>query len=102
MQRMADLEPCIAWTAHGQPIDDVHRTVRQKIHFYERRAHQIVELIGAEERTAYEIAGLLFGPRDRLEAFLALSQTIGHLDWLEEQGRVAEVSREGAIYWRRK
>jgi glyoxylase-like metal-dependent hydrolase (beta-lactamase superfamily II) len=102
MQRMADLEPVIAWTGHGHPIHDVHKVVRQRIHFHERRAQRILDMIGAEERSAYQIAKPLFGRLSGTEAFLALSETIGHLDWLEEQGRIEAHRQDEVIYWRRK
>jgi glyoxylase-like metal-dependent hydrolase (beta-lactamase superfamily II) len=102
MQRMADLEPVIAWTGHGHPIHDVHRVVRQRLHFHERRAQRMVDLIGTEERSAYQIAEPLFGRLSGTEAFLALSETIGHLDWLEEQGRIEAIQQDEVIYWRRK
>ena len=101
MQRMASLEPIVAWTGHGHEIHDVHKTVRQRLHFHERRAQRILDLIGAEERSAYQIAEPLFGRLDGIDAFLALSETIGHLDWLEEQGRIEAVQHDGEIYWRK-
>jgi glyoxylase-like metal-dependent hydrolase (beta-lactamase superfamily II) len=100
MQRMADLEPSVAWTGHGHEIHDVHKTVRQRLHFHERRAQRILDLIGAEERSAYQIAEPLFGRLDGIDSFLALSETIGHLDWLEEQGRIEAAQRDGVLYWR--
>lgn len=99
MQRMASLEPIVAWTGHGHEIHDVHKTVRQRLHFHERRAQRILDLIGAEERSAYQIAEPLFGRLDGIDAFLALSETIGHLDWLEEQGRIEAVQHDGEIHW---
>jgi glyoxylase-like metal-dependent hydrolase (beta-lactamase superfamily II) len=100
MQRMADLEPVIAWTGHGHPIHDVHKVVRQRIHFHERRAQRILDMIGAEERSAYQISEPLFGRLSGTESFLALSETIGHLDWLEEQGRIKASQQDEVIYWR--
>ena len=100
MQRIADLEPSVAWTGHGHEIHDVHKTVRQRLHFHERRAQRILDLIGAEERSAYQIAEPLFGRLDGIDSFLALSETIGHLDWLEEQGRIEAVRHDEVIFWR--
>jgi glyoxylase-like metal-dependent hydrolase (beta-lactamase superfamily II) len=100
MQRMADLDPLIAWTGHGQPIHDVHKVVRKRLHFHERRAQRMLDSIGAEERSAYGIAEPLFGRLSGAEAFLALSETIGHLDWLEEQRRIEAVKHDEVIYWR--
>jgi hypothetical protein len=104
-----------AWTGHGHPIHDVHKVVRQRLRFHERPAQRILNLIGTEERSVYQIAEPLFGrspsappPRcggqgvSGTEAFLALSETIGHLDWLEEQGRIKMVKRDDVIHWRQK
>jgi glyoxylase-like metal-dependent hydrolase (beta-lactamase superfamily II) len=101
MQRMADLEPSAAWTGHGREVHDVRKIVRQRLHFHERRAQRMLELIGAEERSAYQIAEPLFGRLSGMDSFLALSETIGHLDLLEEQGRIEAVRQDGVIYWRR-
>ena len=65
------------------------------------RAQRMVDLIGADERSAYQIAEPLFGRLEGIDAFLALSETIGHLDWLEEQGRIEAVRRDEVIYWRK-
>ncbi len=102
LQRAVDLQPSIAWTSHGEPIHDVEKLVRQRFHFHERRAEKILGMIGDEERSAFEIAEPLFGRLNGVDSFLALSETIGHLDWLQEQGRVETSMREGVIYWRRK
>ena len=101
MQRMADLQPSVAWTGHGHEIHGVHKTVRQRLHFHERRAQRILDLIGTEEHSAYQIAEPLFGRLDGIDSFLALSETIGHLDWLDEQGRIEAAPRDGVICWRR-
>ncbi len=102
LQRAVDLNPSIAWTSHGEPVHDVEKLVRQRFHFHERRAEKILGMIGDEERSAFEIAEPLFGRLNGVDSFLALSETIGHLDWLQEQGRVETIMREGVIYWRRK
>ncbi len=102
MQRMVELEPSVAWTGHGHEIHDVHKTVRQRVHFHERRAQRILDLISAESRSAYQIAEPLFGRLEGMDSFLALSETIGHLDWLEEQGRIEAIWRQDVIYWKRR
>jgi glyoxylase-like metal-dependent hydrolase (beta-lactamase superfamily II) len=101
MQRMAELEPSVAWTGHGHEVHDVHKVVQQRLHFHERRAQRLLDLIGAEDRSAYQIAEPLFGRLDGMESFLALSETIGHLDLLEEQGCIEAEQRDGVIYWRK-
>ncbi len=101
LQRAMDLHPVIAWTAHGEPVHDVAKLVRQRMHFHSRRAEKILEMIGDDERTAYQIAEPLFGHLRGIDSFLALSETIGHLDWLEEQHRVEAIRRGELVYWRK-
>jgi glyoxylase-like metal-dependent hydrolase (beta-lactamase superfamily II) len=101
LQRAVDWRPAIAWTAHGEPIEDVAKLVRQRIAFHTRRAEKILAMIDGAERSAYQIAGPLFGRLQGVDAFLALSETIGHLDWLEEQGHIEAVRRDEVLYWRR-
>lgn len=101
MQRAAELQPAIAWTGHGEPITDVNKLVRQRRHFHTRRAQRILEVIGDGESTAYQIAGPMFGKLGAIDSFLALSEVIGHLEWLEDQNRVEQARRGEAVYWRR-
>jgi glyoxylase-like metal-dependent hydrolase (beta-lactamase superfamily II) len=100
IQRAADLQPAIAWTGHGEPITDVRKLVRQRTLFHNRRAQRILDLMGGREVTAYEIAGPLFGQLSGIDSFLALSEVIGHLEWLEDQRRLQSVRRGEVVYWR--
>jgi glyoxylase-like metal-dependent hydrolase (beta-lactamase superfamily II) len=101
MQRVADLLPSIAWTGHGEPIHDVSKLVRQRLAIHSRRAQRIVETIADRELPAFEITEPLFGQRGAIDSFLALSEVIGHLEWLEDQHRVEAVRRGEVVYWRR-
>lgn len=101
LRRAVELNPTVAWTGHGEPVYDVAKLVRQREQFHTRRAEKILGLIGTGERSAFEIAEPLFGRLNGVDSFLALSETIGHLDWLQEEGRIRAVERDGVIYWRR-
>ena len=101
LRRAADLHPSIAWGGHGEPIHDVNRLVRQRIHFHERRAQRILDVIGDGGMSAFEIAAPLFGKLDPIDSFLALSEVIGHLQWLEDQHRVECRPHGEVVRWRR-
>ncbi|HZY44830.1 MAG TPA: MBL fold metallo-hydrolase [Anaerolineae bacterium] len=111
LQRMIELKPVVAWTGHGDPVRDVAKLVKQRLAFHSRRAEKIIDLLGAADRhlhrnaeqcgSAYALAEPLFGRLNGIDSFLALSETIGHLEWLQEQGRVTSIEREGVVYWRR-
>ncbi len=101
IRRAAELRPAIAWTGHGEPITDVDKLVRQREHFHTRRAQRIMETIGDGAMTAHQIAGPMFGKLGAIDSFLALSEVIGHLEWLEVQHKVEPVRRGELVYWQR-
>ena len=100
IQRAADLHASIAWPGHGEPITDVDKLVRQRLMFHSRRAQRIVSLLVNGEMTAYEVSRPMFGRLSPIDSFLALSEVIGHLEWLEEQRRVESFRRGETVYWR--
>ncbi len=100
LQRMVELKPVVAWTGHGDPIHAVARLVKQRLAFHSRRAEKIIDLLGAEDRSAYALAEPLFGRLNGIDSFLALSETIGHLEWLQEQGHVTSLQRGDVVYWK--
>ncbi len=45
-------------------------------------------------------SGLFFPDLDPINAFLAISEVIGHLQWLQIQRRVVQERRLGVAHWR--
>jgi len=64
---------------------------------HERRASKIHGLISAEPLTAHEIAQSLWGNVAVTQAFLTLSEVLGHIDLLLERGEAAEHETGGVI-----
>jgi glyoxylase-like metal-dependent hydrolase (beta-lactamase superfamily II) len=79
---------------HGDPITDHRSLIDQRFELHRRRAAKIERLIAEEPRTAYEIAQALWGNIAVTQAYLTLSEVLGHVDLLLNDGRVREV--EGA------
>jgi glyoxylase-like metal-dependent hydrolase (beta-lactamase superfamily II) len=99
LHRIADLQPSVAWTGHGEQILDVPKIVQQRMRYHTRRARTILEMITTQPMHAHEIAQNLFGTRTGFDCFLAISETIGHLDWLLEQGKVEPTLQDGIQFW---
>jgi hypothetical protein len=56
-------------------------------------------LIAETPRTAYELAQELWGNVAVTQAFLTLSEVVGHVDLLLNDGRVREVEDGDVIRW---
>ena len=59
---------------------------------HERRKEKIYGLIAEEPRTGYELAQAIWGNVAVTQAFLTLSEVVGHVDLLVNEGRVREVT----------
>jgi glyoxylase-like metal-dependent hydrolase (beta-lactamase superfamily II) len=101
MQRMAALNPTIAWPGHGEPVDDVAGLVRQRLAFHTRRAQRIHEALKPQPLTLWELTTPMFPRLKRpIDYFLALSEVLGHLDLLAEQNRVIPDRVGDVVKWR--
>jgi glyoxylase-like metal-dependent hydrolase (beta-lactamase superfamily II) len=84
-------------TGHGEPVTDHAALIDERFRGYERRAEKIFGLIAEEPRSAYEIAEALWGRVALTQAFLTLSEVVGHVDLLIDAGRVAEVEDDAGL-----
>jgi len=80
---------------HGDPITDHRKLIDQRFALHARRADKIHRLLVEQPRSAYEIAQALWGNIAVTQAYLTLSEVLGHVDLLIADGRVQEVEREG-------
>ena len=76
---------------HGEPVTDHVALIDDRIATHERRKEKIYGLIAEQPRTAYDIAQAIWGNVAVTQAFLTLSEVIGHTDLLVNEGRVREV-----------
>ena len=91
LRRTRELPARILLPGHGDPITDHRTLIDERFDHHKRRAKKILGLISERPRTAYEIAQELWGNVAVTQAFLTLSEVLGHVDLLEEEGRVREV-----------
>jgi glyoxylase-like metal-dependent hydrolase (beta-lactamase superfamily II) len=82
---------------HGEPIEDHAALIDERFALHERRAAKIGGLIAERPRSAYEIAQDLWGNVAVTQAFLTLSEVLGHVDLLIDRGEVREVEVGGVI-----
>jgi glyoxylase-like metal-dependent hydrolase (beta-lactamase superfamily II) len=85
---------------HGDPISDHRTLIDQRFDLHRRRAEKIHRLIAEGPRTAHEIAQALWGNIAVTQAYLTLSEVLGHVDLLTNDGRVREVDRDGVSVFR--
>jgi glyoxylase-like metal-dependent hydrolase (beta-lactamase superfamily II) len=81
----------IVLSGHGEPITDHVALIDQRLAMHQRRAEKLYGLIAERSRTGHELAQALWGDVAVTQAFLTLSEVIGHVDLLVNAGHVREV-----------
>jgi hypothetical protein len=73
------------------------RLIEERFRMHRRRAERMRRLIASEPRTAHEIAQELWGNVAVTQAYLTLSEVLGHLDMLLADGSVSEHESDGVV-----
>jgi glyoxylase-like metal-dependent hydrolase (beta-lactamase superfamily II) len=80
---------------HGEPITDHRALIDERFAGHERRAAKIQRLLAERPRSAHGLAQALWGNIAVTQAYLTLSEVLGHVDLLLNAGTVREIDRDG-------
>jgi glyoxylase-like metal-dependent hydrolase (beta-lactamase superfamily II) len=91
LKRTRELPAEIVLSGHGEPITDHVALIDQRFAMHQRRAEKLYGLVAERPRTGHELAQALWGDVAVTQAFLTLSEVIGHADLLVNAGHVREL-----------
>ena len=89
--RAMDLD--LVLPGHGDPVTDHRELIDHRFTLHRRRADKLHRLIAERPRSAYELAQALWGNIAVTQAYLTLSEVLGHTDLLLNEDRVREVEQ---------
>jgi glyoxylase-like metal-dependent hydrolase (beta-lactamase superfamily II) len=75
---------------HGDPVTDHVALIDQRLQMHRRRAGKILRILDEGPMTAYEIATRIWGDVPLTQAYLMVSEVLGHVDLLLNDGAVVE------------
>lgn len=84
-------------SGHGEPVTDHRALIDERFALTERRARKIHGLLVDGPLTAHELAQRMWGNVAVTQAFLTLSEVLGHLDLLQADGKVVEHDEDGVM-----
>lgn len=99
LRRTRGMDLSTVFGGHGDPIDDHRALIDERFRMHERRANKLLKLIAERPRNAYELAQAMWGNVAVTQAYLTLSEVLGHVDLLLDEGRAAAREREGVVYF---
>jgi len=100
LEKTRAMELALVLPGHGKPISEHAALIDERFRLHRRRAEKIHRLIVAQPRTAHEIAQELWGNVAVTQAYLTLSEVLGHVDLLLRDERVVEDEADGVIRFR--
>ncbi len=97
LKRTRELPAAIVLAGHGEPITDHVALIDSRFAMHQQRAEKLYGLISEQPRTGHELAQAIWGDVAVTQAFLTLSEVIGHVDLLVNAGYVREVEDEEVL-----
>ena len=99
IRKIEDLEVSLVLPGHGEPIRDFKATLGKILHHHEQRLAMVLSILSRGEKTAYDISRALFPNTKAFEVFLGVSEVLGHLSILLEEGKIIFRSRNAVDYY---
>ena len=100
MRATRELSAELTLSGHGDPIIDHTTLIDERFRMHERRARKMHRLLSDGPLTAYEVAQAMWGNIAVTQAYLTLSEVLGHMDLLAAEGLVEEQQLDGVIRFR--
>ena len=98
LRKTRDMELEVVYPGHGEPVEGHRELIDERFRMHDRRADKLCGLIEERPRNAYELAQEMWGNVAVTQAFLTLSEVLGHVDLLIAAGRVVE-RESGGVVW---
>jgi glyoxylase-like metal-dependent hydrolase (beta-lactamase superfamily II) len=95
MRATAEMPARLVLPGHGDPILDHAELIDERLRMHRRRAARIHQILSSERLSAYEIAVRMWGNVAVTQAYLTLSEVLGHLDLLVSTDQAAEQEVDG-------
>lgn len=102
LARLRSFAPTLTYGGHGEPVTDFEEIFHRYVRAIDERQRKVVDLVAGNGVTAFELALKLFPEAVTADAqrFLAVSETVAHLDYAESEGKIAVELKEGMEFYR--
>jgi glyoxylase-like metal-dependent hydrolase (beta-lactamase superfamily II) len=87
----------VVLSGHGEPVADHRTLIDERLAGHERRVRKIAGLLEDGPKSGFEIAQQMWGNVAVTQAYLTLSEVLGHIDLLVERGEVVELEHDGVV-----
>lgn len=102
LARLRSLSPTLAHCGHGEPVTDFDEIFHRYVRAIDERQRKVIDLVSPNGVTAFEVAKQLFANSFDADVhrFLAISESIAHLDFAAAEGKVGVEISGGVEFYR--
>ncbi len=103
LAKLREYKPTLVHGGHGEPVTDFEEIFNRYVRAIDDRQKKVISLVASSGSTAFDIARELF-PNSfdhDVHRFLAISESVAHLDYAYSQGRVGLEIKEGIEHYRK-
>jgi glyoxylase-like metal-dependent hydrolase (beta-lactamase superfamily II) len=99
MTATRELPAELVLSGHGEPITDHVALIDERLRMHDRRARKILKMLSEGPLSAYDIALQMWGNIAVTQAYLTISEVLGHIDLLVRDGLASEHERDDVVYF---
>lgn len=103
LAKLRSYKPTLAYGGHGEPVTDFEEIFNRYVRAIDERQKKVLDLVDKGGSTAFEVAQRLF-PNSfdhDVHRFLAISESIAHLDYAHSEGKVGVELNDGVEVYRK-
>ena len=101
LARVRSFAPTLVFGGHGEPIHDFEELFNRYLKLIRERQSKITSLVPQSGGTAWEVSQLMFPDTGDVHRFLAVSETVAHLDYAHSEGKLALEFADGREVYRK-
>ncbi len=102
LKRILTMPVDVIYTGHGGEVMNAHELIEGRLGQQRERALKVLGMLDVDPRTVFELTTKLFPVAYKRELGLTLSETMGQIDYLVDEGLVREVRDESGIFYYEK
>ncbi|MGB8509947.1 MAG: MBL fold metallo-hydrolase [Pyrinomonadaceae bacterium] len=101
LARLRSLHPTLVHGGHGDVVHDYEELFHRYLRSINERQAEVIRLLPASGATAWDVARELFPGVDDVHRFLAVSETVAHLDLAHTENKIAVELSDGREVYRK-
>jgi glyoxylase-like metal-dependent hydrolase (beta-lactamase superfamily II) len=103
LAKLRSYKPTLAYGGHGEPVTDFEEIFNRYVRAIDERQKKVLSLVERNGSTAFDVAQRLFPNsfNHDVHRFLAISESIAHLDYAHSEGKAEMELNDGVEVYRK-